>query len=313
MSNPLVIGHRGACGYRPENTLESFALAFQQGVTTIEFDLVSTKDAALIIRHENELSRTTDISSRPEFADLARWGELEGESVEGWFSEDLTLAQIKSLRAIERMPVRRPLSATCDGQFEIPSFDELLADPMVDGKTLIVEIKDGTHVSAIDTNMGELVADEIAVSRYAERNINFVIESFSIELLRQAKIALVAHDISAKYFLPIDGDSITYAEIESLAQEFDGISIGMPMLRESPQVVEQAQRLALPVYVFTARIENAKESVAKYFDSIISCGVDGIFADQPDLLLRHLGSAESRGVDSGLDSGVDSGNVSPHA
>ena len=293
MSEPKVIGHRGACGYRPENTLESFALAFAQGVETIEFDLVLTKDAALIIRHENFLALTTDIGTRPEFAHLRRWGQIEGDSgqvqsVEGWFSEDLSLAQVKSLRAIERMPARRPKSAEFDGRFLVPTFDELLASEMIDGKTLIVEIKYGTHIDAVGKNMGELVADAISASGALNRGVKFVIESFAIDLLRQARVALAANDIDAQYFLPVEGDSISDEELSAIAHEFDGIAVSMFMLRESPQVVQKAKELSLPIYVFTARVEFAKDSIAKYFDDIINTGIDAVFADQPDLLLQHL-------------------------
>ena len=293
MSEPKVIGHRGACGYRPENTLESFALAFAQGVESIEFDLVLTKDAALIIRHENLLALTTDIGTRPEFAHLRRWGQIEGDagqvqSVEGWFSEDFTLAQVKSLRAIERMPARRPNSAEFDRQFFVPTFDELLASEMIDGKTLIVEIKDGTHIDAVGKSVGELVADAITASGALNRGVKFVIESFAIDLLREARVALAALDIDAQYFLPVEGDSITDEELAAIANEFDGIAVSMFMLRESPQVVQKAKALSLPIYVFTARVEFAKDSIAKYFDAIINTGVDAVFADQPDLLLQHL-------------------------
>jgi len=293
LSEPKVIGHRGACGYRPENTLESFALAFAQGVETIEFDLVLTKDAALIIRHENFLALTTDIGTRPEFAHLRRWGQIEGDSgqvqsVEGWFSEDLSLAQVKSLRAIERMPARRPKSAEFDGRFLVPTFDELLASEMIDGKTLIVEIKYGTHIDAVGKNMGELVADAISASGALNRGVKFVIESFAIDLLRQARVALAANDIDAQYFLPVEGDSISDEELSAIAHEVDGIAVSMFMLRESPQVVQKAKELSLPIYVFTARVEFAKDSIAKYFDDIINTGIDAVFADQPDLLLQHL-------------------------
>jgi len=293
LSEPKVIGHRGACGYRPENTLESFALAFAQGVETIEFDLVLTKDAALIIRHENLLALTTDIGTRPEFAHLRRWGQIEGDagqvqSVEGWFSEDFTLAQVKSLRAIERMPARRPKSAEFDGRFLVSTFDELLASEMIDGKTLIVEIKDGTHIDAVGKSVGELVADAITASGALKRGVKFVIESFAIDLLREARVALAALDIDAQYFLPVEGDSITDEELSAIAHEFDGIAVSMFMLRESPQVVQKAKALSLPIYVFTARVEFAKDSIAKYFDAIINTGVDAVFADQPDLLLQHL-------------------------
>jgi len=186
------------------------------------------------------------------------------------------------------MPARRPKSAEFDGRFLVPTFDELLASEMIDGKTLIVEIKDGTHIDAVGKNVGELVADAISASGALNRGVKFVIESFAIDLLREARVALAALDIDAQYFLPVEGDSITDEELSAIAHEFDGIAVSMFMLRESPQVVHKAKALSLPIYVFTARVEFAKDSIAKYFDAIIDSGVDAVFADQPDLLLQHL-------------------------
>ena len=108
---PKVFGHRGACAYRPENTLEAFKLAYYQGVFAIECDIVPTKDHVLVLRHENALSGTTDVASRPEFEHLKRAGYLDGFSVQDWFTEDFTLAEIKQLRATERLPEWRPGSA----------------------------------------------------------------------------------------------------------------------------------------------------------------------------------------------------------
>ena len=123
-NNPQLIkvfGHRGASGYRPENPLEAFKLAFEMGAEAIECDLVPTKDGELIIRHDNYLSTTTDVASRPEFAHLKREGVVGyQETREDWFCEDFTLAELKQLRAVERVPEQRPGSAKFDGQFELP-------------------------------------------------------------------------------------------------------------------------------------------------------------------------------------------------
>ena len=105
---PLVIGHRGASGYRPEHTLASYALAIRQGADYIEPDLVSTKDGVLVARHENEISGTTDVADHPEFADRRATKVIDGREVTGWFTEDFTLAELKTLRAKERLPEVRP-------------------------------------------------------------------------------------------------------------------------------------------------------------------------------------------------------------
>lgn len=112
---PLVVAHRGACGYRPEHTLAAYRLAIEQGADGVEPDLVLTADRVLVARHENELSATTDVASRPELAGRRRTRTVDGRTLTGWFTEDLTLAEIRTLRARERMPQIRRESAAHDG------------------------------------------------------------------------------------------------------------------------------------------------------------------------------------------------------
>lgn len=123
----LVIAHRGASGYLPEHTLAAYALAIAQGADFIEPDLVPTRDGVLIARHENELSATTDVADRPEFADRRTTKAIDGVDVEGWFSEDFTLAEIRTLRARTPWPQWRPDAAREDGRHGIPTFAEVLA------------------------------------------------------------------------------------------------------------------------------------------------------------------------------------------
>ncbi|GAA3998613.1 glycerophosphodiester phosphodiesterase [Allokutzneria multivorans] len=125
-TGPLVLGHRGASGYRPEHTLASYELAARMGADYIEPDLVSTKDGVLVARHENEIGGTTDISSRTEFADRKRTKVIEGVTLTGWFTEDLTLAELKTLRAKERIPQTRPRNTLYDGRYQVPTFQEVL-------------------------------------------------------------------------------------------------------------------------------------------------------------------------------------------
>ena len=123
----LVIAHRGASAYLPEHTLEAYALAVRLGADYIEPDLVMTRDGVLIARHDNVLNLTTDVAARPEFAGRRTKKSVDGEEVEGWFSEDFTLSEIKTLRAIERIPDVRPRNAMFDGRFTVPTLDEILA------------------------------------------------------------------------------------------------------------------------------------------------------------------------------------------
>jgi glycerophosphoryl diester phosphodiesterase len=123
---PIVIGHRGASGYVPEHTLTSYFIAIQQGADYAEPDLVMTKDGVLVARHENEISGTTDVADHPEFARRRTRKSIDGMELEGWFTEDFTLAELKTLRARERIPDIRPGNTRFNDQFEIPTFDEIL-------------------------------------------------------------------------------------------------------------------------------------------------------------------------------------------
>src|SRR5690349_20362353 len=114
-NRPIVIAHRGASGYRPEHTLASYELAIEMGADFIEPDLCITRDGVLIARHENELSRTTDVADRPDFQERRTRKTVDGAELEGWFVEDFTLAEIKTLRARQRFPFR---DASFNGQFE---------------------------------------------------------------------------------------------------------------------------------------------------------------------------------------------------
>ena len=123
---PLVIGHRGASGYRPEHTLASYELAARMGADYVEPDLVSTKDGVLVARHENEISGTTDVASHPEFASRQTTKPIDGVSITGWFTEDFTLAELKTLRAKERLPLVRQENTIYDGRFPIPTLQEVI-------------------------------------------------------------------------------------------------------------------------------------------------------------------------------------------
>lgn len=123
---PTVIAHRGASGYRPEHTLGSYQLALDMGAHVIEQDVVPTKDGHLVCRHENEISGTTDVADHPEFASRRTTKTVDGGSLTGWFTEDFTLAELKTLRAKERIPGNRPDNTLYDGRWAVPSFEEVL-------------------------------------------------------------------------------------------------------------------------------------------------------------------------------------------
>src|SRR5262249_3512881 len=123
---PIVIGHRGASGYVPEHTLVSYYIAAQMGADYVEPDLVITKDGVLVARHENDISATTDVADHPEFASRKATKTVDGTAITGWFTEDFTLAELKTLRAKERIPQTRPGNARFDGKFEVPTLEEVL-------------------------------------------------------------------------------------------------------------------------------------------------------------------------------------------
>ncbi|MET8994768.1 glycerophosphodiester phosphodiesterase [Amycolatopsis sp. NPDC004169] len=124
--DPVIIGHRGAPGYRPEHTLASYELAFRMGVDWVDVDLVPTKDGQLVARHEPEIGGTTDVAKHPEFANRKKTVVLDGVSTTGWFTQDFTLAELKTLRAVERIPQNRPHNTLYNGRYQIASYQEVL-------------------------------------------------------------------------------------------------------------------------------------------------------------------------------------------
>ncbi len=125
-AEPLVIAHRGASGYRPEHTLAAYELGARMGADYVEPDLVSTKDGVLVARHENEISTTTDVATRPEFASRQTTKTIDGVPLTGWFTEDFTLAELKTLRAVERIPALRPRNTVYNGFYEVPTLQEVI-------------------------------------------------------------------------------------------------------------------------------------------------------------------------------------------
>ena len=285
---PLVFAHRGASGYRPENTLEAFELGIAQGADGIEFDIVSTKDSQLIIRHENVLSQTTNILDVAEFKDFRRDGMVEGVEHSDWFSEDLNLQDIKRLRAVERIADVRPGSAKFDGQFTIPTLLQVLQSEFINNKIAVLEFKSGSHLEKFEGSVTEFAAEQVLESKAIERGVKLYVESFDLELILDAKAVFTKAGIDAQYFLAIDSTKMVDCDLEFLANNFDGLSIATHMLLSTDTWVDSCHALGLDVWVYTARAENATTTIEAYYEELIQTGVDGIFADQPDLLRRVL-------------------------
>ena len=285
---PLVIAHRGASGYRPENTLEAFELGIAQGADGIEFDLVSTKDSQLIIRHENILSETTNIRDLDEFKDLRRDGIVEDKAHFDWYTEDLNLEDIKRLRAVERIADIRPGSAKFDGQFSIPTLLEVMQSDFLNNKVVVLELKSGTHLEKFQGSVSESACQQVSESKAIERGVKLYVESFDLDLILDAKAVFTKAGIEAQYFFAIDSTKMVDCDLDFLASNFDGLSIATHMLLSSDTWVESCHELGLDVWVYTARAENATTTIEAYYEELIQTGVDGIFADQPDLLRRVL-------------------------
>ena len=294
---PLVLGHRGACGYRPENTMEAFELAIAQGADGVECDLVPTRDGELILRHENWLNGTTDIESHPQFAERSRAGYSDGITENGFFSEDFDLAELETVRAIERLPEVRPGSAKFNGEFKIPTLDQLLAASFMDGKTLVIEVKHGMHFTRKGMDIAGAVSRKLNESNWKERGIKVVLESFDYEMMLLLKQACGADKkyvfLTEKARLPNDEMTLTRRYLEQITNDFEGVSLDFALLFDEDELgnytvsngsIELAKEVGLEVFGWTLKAEDATESVDDYFAKVALAGLDGIFVDQPDLL-----------------------------
>ena len=294
---PLVLGHRGACGYRPENTMEAFELAIVQGADGVECDLVPTRDGELILRHENWLNGTTNLAAIPQFLERERAGYSDGITENGFFSEDFDLAELEPVRAIERLPEDRPGSAKFDGQFKIPTIDQLLAASFMDGKTLVIEVKHGMHFTRKGMDIAGTVSRKLDESNWKERGIKVVLESFDYEMMLLLKQACGADKkyvfLTEKARLPNGETTLTRRYLEQITNDFDGVSLDLSLIFDEDELgnytvsngsIELAKEIGLEVFGWTLRAEDATQSVDEYFAKVALAGLDGIFVDQPDLL-----------------------------
>ncbi len=189
MRSPVVIGHRGACGYLPEHTLASYELAARQGADLLEPDLVATRDGVLVVRHENEISGTTDVAHHPELADRRTTRTVDGVPVTGWFTEDLTLAELRSLRAVERLPDLRPGSCAHDGRHTVATFEEVLAlrERLSTelGRQIGVypETKHPTHFRELGLGLEERLVDALRAAGLDRPDAPVLVQSFEVSNL----------------------------------------------------------------------------------------------------------------------------------
>ncbi|MEU0463085.1 glycerophosphodiester phosphodiesterase [Amycolatopsis sp. NPDC006131] len=224
-AEPVVVGHRGAPGYRPEHTLASYELAYRQGADWVDVDLVPTKDGQLVARHENEIGGTTDVAAHPEFANRKTTKVIDGVALTGWFTEDFTLAELKTLRATERIPDIRPDNKIYNGRWQIATYQEVLDLTRRLGRELhrtlgtYPEIKHSTYFASIGNPTEPKLVDLLNRNGLNKRNAPVIIQSFEVAnlkaLSRQVKVPLV--QLTSASGAPADfvasGDKRTYADL----------------------------------------------------------------------------------------------------
>ncbi|MEP6785656.1 MAG: glycerophosphodiester phosphodiesterase [Sphingomonadales bacterium] len=312
--SPIVIGHRGASGERPEHTLASYTRAIEEGADFIEPDLVMTKDHVLIVRHENEISGTTDVAAHPEFAARKATKTIDGQSVTGWFTEDFTLAEIKTLRARERLPQLRPENAKFDGQFEVPTFEEVIALAKARGVGVYPEIKHGTYFTGIGMNMEAPLLAALKKAGWTRKTDRVFIQSFEVgnlqRLRKLTKLRLVQLMDAAGG--PADRPDLRYttmatpAGLKAVAAYADAIGPAKAMIvpRDTAgkslaptMLVADAHAAGLKVHPWTFRAENVflpaelrkgtnpavHGDLAAEIRQFYALGVDGVFSDFPGI------------------------------
>jgi glycerophosphoryl diester phosphodiesterase len=295
---PLIIGHRGASGYRPEHTLASYRLAAEMGADFVEPDLVSTKDGILIARHENEISGTTDVAGR--FPDRKTTKTVDGQEITGWFSEDFTLAEIKTLRAKERLATR---SHEFDGRFEVPTFDEVLDLAQQLGRELgrpigvYPETKHPTYFRSAGLPLEEKLIASLEKHGWNRRDAPVFIQSFESGNLRELRKKTAVRLMQ----LVTTAASVDAAGLKDIAGYADAIGpekrLIVPTAPDGSllvptDLVARAHAAGLLVHVWTLRIDKEFLPAGYHgraeaeFEQFRGLGVDGLFTDFPDVAAR---------------------------
>jgi glycerophosphoryl diester phosphodiesterase len=315
LSSPIVIAHRGASGYRPEHTIASYDRAIKYGADYIEPDLVLTKDDVFVARHENDITGTTDVANHPEFASRKTTKVIDGESHTGWFTEDFTLAELKTLRAKERLPLVRPKNVKYDGQFEIPTLAEIIALAKQRSKEtkrtigIYPETKHPSYFASIGHPMEARLVEQLKEAGWSTASSPVFIQSFEVDNLKalhkMTGIRLIqlmdATGGPADHAKPSYAVMATPAGLREIASYAWGIGPNKTMIQggDAPptDLVVNAHIEGLRVHPWTFRAENMflppsmrvgtdpnahgkmAEEVRRYLD----LGVDGFFTDFPGL------------------------------
>ncbi len=322
---PIVIAHRGASAYRPEHTLSAYRLAIEQGADFIEPDLVMTRDGVLVCRHENEISGTTDVAERPEFADRRKEKTVDGVTATGWWVEDFDLGELRDLRAKERLPQLRPGNTTYDGQDYIPTFLDALNLAQRSGVGIYPELKHPSFLQAQGLDpVGALVNAVQQMGGQAAADIMYVqcFETGAIEqLARMSSLRWTCVQLLSSSGGPWDRRDTSYASMltdDGLRAMRDrgvtglGVEKNLIIPRDSSgrslpptDLVSRAHALGFVVHPWTMRPENyflpaelrrgdasAPDYMRQHGDfdaelrAFYAAGVDGVFSDAPDAAVR---------------------------
>ncbi|MFB2894159.1 glycerophosphodiester phosphodiesterase [Aerosakkonemataceae cyanobacterium BLCC-F50] len=308
-SPPIIIAHRGASGFRPEHTLASYELAINLGADYIEPDLVSTKDGILIARHENEISTTTNVTECPEFANRKTTKLIDGKSISGWFTEDFTLEEIKTLKAKERLPFR---DQSFNNQFSIPTFQEIIDLVEVKsgqiGRSLGIypETKHPTYFASIGLPLEEPLIEILHNNGYKSATDPIFIQSFETQNLQKLRkltdlpLIQLLENSGQPFDLVMNGDSRTYQdltkpqELAKIAEYAAGIGPNKQMiipvdnqgkLLNSTSLIADAHAVGLLVHPYTFRNEKQylapdyNENPEAEYEHFFNLGVDGVFTD----------------------------------
>src|SRR3954468_8850306 len=308
----LIIGHRGASGYRPEHTLASYRLAAEMGADYIEPDLVSTRDGVLVARHENEISGTTDVAAHPEFAGRRTTKTIDGAAVSGWFTEDFTLAELKTLRARERIPDLRPANAEDDGRFEIPTLEEVLglrAQLSAElGRAVGVypETKHPSHFRGEGLALEPPLVRAIAADGLDDPDAPVFVQSFE-----RGSLQAVRRELSVPLVQLLGARSAAAADLADVARYGDPVGPAKDHIVREPglkagrdaRCVPGPPPAGLPVPPTPFRRENAflppelrssddpaePGDLAAELERFVALGVDGVFTDNADVAVAVAG------------------------
>ena len=311
IKSPIIIGHRGACGYRPEHTLASYELAIELGADFIEPDLVSTKDGVLIARHENEISGTTDVAQK--FPQCKVRKVIDGEEVEGWFTEDFTLKELKTLRAKERLEFR---DHSHDGKYQIPALQEIIdlakRRSVEKGRVIGIypETKHPSYFRSIGLNLEEPLVQVLKDAGWDKADSPVFIQSFEVTNLKDLKkmiatpliqlfedTAMRPFDFVAARDPRTYGDLMQPEALTSMAAYARGIGPWKRLIvSENPdlslkapgRLVQDAHAAGLLVHPYTFRNEprflspDYKGDPEAEYIQFFKLGVDGVFSDFSD-------------------------------